>query len=101
LTAEPPRLPPRQSSPSSRAAERNAATYVALLAILLLGFGFLGLVALVLPQVRGILLVVFGGGAFFGMHYLLWGRWLSRLQQSATDGAVDSRPSRSNRPEDP
>lgn len=71
-----PRLPQR-SSP--RAEQRNVGTFFALFAIGLLAFGFIGMVALVLPQVRGLVLVFFGAVAFFAAHYLLWGWWLPKL----------------------
>lgn len=60
----------------SRPAQSNAPTILALLGLLAIGAGFLGLVALVLPQVFGLLAVVLGFFAFGAIHYLLWGWWL-------------------------
>ncbi|MGD9856370.1 MAG: hypothetical protein AB7U20_15600 [Planctomycetaceae bacterium] len=77
MSPETPRLPQPRRRPSSDA---NAATYAALMGLILLGFGFLGMVSLVLPQVRGLVLVLFGGAAFFAIHYVLWGRLLNRIR---------------------
>ena len=67
---------PRSSKPQS-----NAGTAIALFGLLLISGAILGLMSLVLPQVAGVLLVVL---LVFVMpimfHYLVWGRWLSRMQ---------------------
>jgi hypothetical protein len=57
-------------------AQSNAPTILALLGLLAIGAGLLGLIALVLPQVFGLLAVVLGFFAFGAIHYLLWGWWL-------------------------
>ncbi|HUE15590.1 MAG TPA: hypothetical protein VMR25_15595 [Planctomycetaceae bacterium] len=60
----------------SRPAQSNAPTILALLGLLVIGAGLLGLIALVLPQVFGLLAVVLGFFAFGAIHYLLWGWWM-------------------------
>jgi hypothetical protein len=59
--------------------QSNAPTILALLALLALGIGLLGLVALVFPQAFGFLAVIFGLFAFVAINYLLWGWWLQPL----------------------
>ncbi|MCA9024051.1 MAG: hypothetical protein KDA86_02440 [Planctomycetaceae bacterium] len=76
-----PRLP-RGSRKSST--ERNTATFAALIGLFLLAFGFLALVSLVLPAVRGILLLLVAGVGFFTLHYFTWGRVLTRLREKET-----------------
>jgi hypothetical protein len=56
--------------------QSNAPTILALLGLLGVAGGLLGLSALVLPQVFGLLAVVLGFFAFGAIHYLLWGWWL-------------------------
>jgi hypothetical protein len=60
-------------------AQSNGPTILALLGLLIVGAGLLGLVALVLPQVFGLLAVVLGFFAFGAIHYLLWGWWMHPL----------------------
>jgi hypothetical protein len=59
--------------------QSNAPTILALLGLLGVAAGLLGLSALVLPQVFGLLAVVLGFFAFGAIHYLLWGWWLRPL----------------------
>ncbi len=65
---------------SSSNSQSNAATAIALLGLLLIAAALLGLMALVLPQVLGILIVIliFAVPAVF--HYLVWGWWLSQVR---------------------
>jgi hypothetical protein len=60
----------------NRPQQSNAPTILALLGLLAIAALLLGLVALVLPQVFGLLAVVVGFFAFGAIHYLLWGWWL-------------------------
>jgi hypothetical protein len=60
-------------------AQSNAPTILALLALLALGAGLLGLTALVFPQAFGFLAVIVGLFAFVAINYLLWGWWLQPL----------------------
>lgn len=76
--------------------ERNTATFSALAAVVFVGLGLLGLVALVLPQVLWILLIASGMGIFAVLHYVLWGRWLMTKLLNEQPQAKDSSDSDSN-----
>jgi hypothetical protein len=60
-------------------ASSNGPTVLALLALLAIGAGLLGLTALVLPQAFGFLAVIVGFFAFGAINYLIWGWWLQPL----------------------
>ena len=62
--------------------QSNAATAIALLGLLLISAAILGLMALVLPQLLGVLIVIliFAVPAVF--HYLVWGWWLSQMRDA-------------------
>lgn len=55
---------------------RDAATWGVLFGLLGVAVGLLGLMALVAPQVFGVVLVIAGFVSFGALHYLLWGWWL-------------------------
>ena len=59
-------------------ADRNSGTFLAMAALVLVGGGLLMLVAIVLPQALGLVVVVFGFFLMGLLHYVTWGRWLSR-----------------------
>ena len=61
---------------SPRSPQRNSGTALALLGILLAMGLLMGLIALVLPQILGLVLVVFGFFFLGVFHYLVWGWWL-------------------------
>lgn len=64
----------------------NLATMIALFGLLAIAAGLLGLMALVLPHLLGIVVVVFT--LFAGpiaLHYLVWGWWLSQLKDENPD----------------
>jgi len=68
------------------AARANMATLIALFGLLLGGAALVGLVALVMPQFLGVLLVVaalFVAPMIF--HYLVWGWWLSQMKDDPPD----------------
>ena len=69
---------------------RNARTFIALLGLLVIAWALLFLVAMVLPQIFGLLLVVGGFVSILALHYLLWGFWLSKLlaEESTSDKDV-------------
>lgn len=71
----------------SRGARRDAATCLALVGVLFVAGGLMALAAMVLPQVRALILV--GGGLllFIGLHYVTWGWWLSRAPVPDDDNA--------------
>jgi hypothetical protein len=60
-------------------AQSNVPTVLALLGLLAIGIGLLGLTALVLPQAFGFLAVIVGFFAFGAINYLIWGWWLQPL----------------------
>lgn len=67
---------------------RDAGTMTALLCLLVAGFLFVLMVAMVLPQILGIVII---GAAFFGMfalHYLVWGRWLKITVDSEDEAST-------------
>jgi hypothetical protein len=59
-------------------AQRNAATCLAMFGLISAGVALFSLVAIVLPDIRYLLLVVGGLVAFVALHYVTWGYWLSR-----------------------
>ncbi len=61
--------------------QRNNATFAALTMVLTVVFGFVALVAFVIPDVLWFVLVPVGLGLMMVLHYLLWGRWLARALQ--------------------
>lgn len=81
-----PRLPDpskrRASRPAGRSEEQaNVATFAALIGLGLLAFALIGLVALILPQFRGLVLVFLGAVGFFAIHYVVWGWWLPKAMR--------------------
>lgn len=66
--------------PRATDAKRNAATCLALVGMLLVGAGLLALTAMVLPQIRGLILVAGGLGLFIALHFVTWGWWLGRMR---------------------
>jgi hypothetical protein len=74
---------------------RNAGTFGALLGLMALGWMLLGLVAMVLPQVLGLVIVLGGFLGIVSLHYVLWGCWLSKLlieEQRRDEAEVAERP---------
>ena len=55
--------------------ERNMGTLVALLFLVAMAIGLIFLVALVMPQVLGFVVVGAGFFLFCAFHYLVWGWW--------------------------
>jgi hypothetical protein len=81
-----------RNSPSG--SQSNAATAIALLGLLLISAALLGLMALVLPQLLGILIVILIFAVPAAFHYLVWGWWLSQArerEQEAEGERVESR----------
>lgn len=73
-----PRLPTKSRPPDP---ERNFGTWLALVFLVVAALGLLGLVSLVLPQVRGLIFVLGGFCGMVCLHYFTWGRWLSRMAE--------------------
>lgn len=70
-------LPKLPSAP--RTAKRKPAylgTIIAMFGVLVIGGFMIGLTAMVMPNVLGLVIVVFVAAVFFMLHYLTWGRWL-------------------------
>jgi hypothetical protein len=59
-------------------AKRNAGTCLALAGLLFIGAGLFGLAVVVLPDLLMAVVFVSILGGFVLLHYLTWGRWLSR-----------------------
>jgi len=69
--------PPR--SPISRN-QSNAGTAIALAGMVLISAAMLGLMALVLPQLLGVLVVILIFAVPAAFHYVIWGWWLSQAR---------------------
>ncbi len=65
--------------------EADQRTFAAVLMVFGVANSLLGVMALVLPQVLGVVLVVGGIGWFAVMHYVLWGWWLSGYLKRQAD----------------
>ncbi|RMG40922.1 MAG: hypothetical protein D6725_02405 [Planctomycetota bacterium] len=63
---------------SDEARKRNLATYTALVGLLLMALGLVGLSAMVLPQIVQIVGVIIGFVVFVAVHYFTWGVWMCR-----------------------
>lgn len=61
--------------------QSNAATAIALLGLVLISAALLGLMAMVLPQLLGIIIVVLIFAVPTALHYLVWGWWLSQVRE--------------------
>lgn len=73
----------------SAAPDRNAATCLALVALIACGLGFVAFTAVILPQIRGVILVIGGLSVFFLLHYLTWGRSMARMREE--DDRIEER----------
>jgi hypothetical protein len=58
----------------------DAATFIAVIMVLVCIGGFLLLMMSVIPGFIGVLLIPLGVGPLIFLQYLVWGRWLARLQ---------------------
>lgn len=70
---------------STSTARSDAATAIALLGLVILALGLLGLMALVLPQVLGIVVVILIFAVPAALHYLVWGWWMSQLREQEVE----------------
>jgi len=66
-------------SPVSRN-QSNGATAIALFGMLLISGALLALMALVLPQLLGVLVVILIFAVPAAFHYVVWGWWLSQAR---------------------
>ena len=78
---------PDRRAPSS--SQSNAATAIALFGLVLLAAAMLGLMALVLPQLLGILVVILIFAVPAAFHYLVWGWWLSQMRDDDPEAGDD------------
>jgi len=62
----------------SNETQRNAGTCLAMLGLFSAAIALISFAAMVLPQIRGLVLVVGGMAVFIALHYVTWGYWLSR-----------------------
>ena len=65
--------------------EADQRTFIVLGLLLGVAALLLALVAIVLPQVLGIVLVIGGMGFFATAHYVVWGWWLPRYLNRKSD----------------
>lgn len=81
-----PRLPQRggarQREPVVTSEQRDTGTLIALVAVIAVSAGFLGLTAMVFPQLLIVVALMAGAGLFFVLHYVTWGRALSQLREA-------------------
>jgi hypothetical protein len=59
--------------------DRNAATFLALGALVLFVAFLIALASLVMPQILGLVAVVALFAAVVAFHYVVWGWWLGRM----------------------
>ena len=76
-----------RSSPSN--GQSNAATAIALLGLVLVAGALLGLMAMVLPQLLGVVVVVLIFAVPAAFHYLVWGWWLSQARDREEEPGED------------
>ena len=80
-----PRLPQRgrnrEPVPAVTSEQRDMGTLIALVAVIAVSAGFLGLTAMVFPQLLVVVGLMAGAGLFFVLHYVTWGRALTRIRQ--------------------
>lgn len=73
-----PRLP--RKAPPVTVQTRDSSTFLALILVLAIAGGLVGLTALVLPGMVSIVGLIAGAGLFFVLHYVTWGRALMRIR---------------------
>jgi len=71
--------------------QRNASTLIALVGILFSSMIILGISALVMPQIAALLFVILGFIVVGLLHYVTWGRWLTRRFKEAEERAEAER----------
>lgn len=85
---------------SSHHGQSNAATAIALFGLVLMGAALLGLMALVLPQLLGIVVVVLIFAVPAAFHYLVWGWWMSQMREEDEVARVEDKERMEERIED-
>ena len=79
-----------RNSPTTRN-QSNAGTAIALGGLFLMSAAMLGLMALVLPQLLGVVLVILIFAVPAAFHYLIWGWWLSQSRQAESEDQETAR----------
>lgn len=75
---------PRLPGDGARAKKnQDAATLFALVVVIAIALGFIGLISMVLPQVWYLIVVAGFFSGFIALHYFTWGRWLTRIAAEA------------------
>ena len=74
----------QRNSPTPRN-QSNAGTAIALAGLVFMSVAMLGLMALVLPQLLGVLVVILIFAVPAAFHYLIWGWWLSQARDKETE----------------
>ena len=67
--------------------QRNASTLIALVGVMFSTLCIFGLSALVMPQIAALVLVFIGFIIVGILHYVTWGRWLTRRLKAAEERA--------------
>ena len=78
------------SDPPKSNADRNAATLLALIALMGVAIGLLFLTGIILPQAFGVVAVVCGLFFIGAFHYVVWGWWLPKMLPKDEDDADSS-----------
>lgn len=68
----------------------DQSTWLALVALLFIGGGLLGIMFVVLPDMALLLLVVAGFALFILLHYLTWGYWMMRAHRRGEEAEQHS-----------
>jgi len=76
---------PKKPRPRPEKQASGAGTAIALLGLLIATGLLIGLGTMVMPQVFGLIGVVFGFICFGCLHYLLWGWWLRAIPPEDDD----------------
>jgi hypothetical protein len=79
-----PRLPRPSSGSRHPIRSRNEGTWLALVMVLGIAGGLIGLVAVILPDIIGLVVVAQMFCAMIVLHYFTWGRWLTRVTAQET-----------------
>jgi hypothetical protein len=94
-----PKFPSRGSQPRRRETleQANAATFAALVGLGGVAISLIAMAALVLPQIRGLILVLLAAVGFFAVHYVVWGWWLPKMVPHNDSATEDKTPAAEGR----
>jgi Flp pilus assembly protein TadB len=71
--------------------QSNAGTAIAMVGLVLMSAAMLGLMALVLPELLGVLVVIVIFAVPAAIHYLIWGWWLSQARDVEVPEEIEDR----------